>query len=622
MAAEMFETERASGDRAYEMWHDRLAKSLAWRQSHWNGDDAWKRALRLVRGDHWSEGQEMEEDLFSDTPRDLITVNVTGSTVEDFLPFLIRRHPEFTIRPRRPESVEAAVNQRNLLNYLWREKNMTRQMRRAVKDSVIIGHGIVKTGYRFELEEGALRPGVRINYNDAIREEEPWIRRINPLHFVFDPDAPEHDLESARWCAEILFRPVQDVLEDKRYKKSVIKRIKNGELSLTTHLSFLSDHATPNAVSSLTADEQRSQELAVIWEVWDKRFSKRLVFLDGVTEPVIEEDWPYPYLDGFPYVTVPFIDLQDEHYPLGMVRFIEDQQMELNRIRTKEFADHRRTGVLITAAKNHISATELSKATSGSALEILLHDGAPGDSPLQAVSMPTELFKSEALQRTIMEDIRTMTGADALTQGGSLKSRTSATEVNARAQFFGLKLEDKVEKIDLFFQRVARQVLQHTQANMKTNKLVLPLGVDAARVTAEHFSSLTPDAIRGEFDLDLATVSADRVDRSVDRQQRMQVMQIVLQQLQLLSQAGQQVDVAALIGWVLETFDIKDIERFFPQGLTVDQPLVEGGGLPVGVNAPPPDPAAESQQRNAVGPLAGLAGALSGGAVSDNGGRS
>jgi hypothetical protein len=549
---------------------------------------------------------------------------VTGSTIEDFIPFLVRRHPEFVIRPKKPQLVETAQNQKNLLNYLWVEKNMTMQVRRAVKDAAIVGHGIVKTGYRFELDEDALKPGVRIEYNDAIREEEPWVRRISPFHFIFDPDAPDHDLESARWCAEILFRPMQDVLQDKRYKSSVLRDIKNGSESPTTHLDFLAQQTSAGGITNLTKNEQRAQELAVVWEVWDKRFSKRLVFIDGVETPVIEEDWPYTYLDGFPYAMVPFIDLPDEHYPLGMVRFIEDQQMELNRVRTKEFHDHRRTGVLLTAAKNFVSESELMKATSGSSLEVILHDGAPGDNPINAVNLPTEIFKSEQLQRIIMEDIRQMTGSDALTSGGALKSRTSATEVNQRANFFGLKLEDKVEKIDGFFQRIARQVLQHTQANMKTTSLILPLGIDAAQVTADHFAALTPEMIRGEFDLELNTVSAERVDRATDRQQRLQVMQMVMQQMQVLLSSGAQVDVAELMRWVLETFDVADVERFFPQGLALQGGLPPGaGGLPISTQQEAPDPqGAQLQAGAADGGAAGLGALLGGLSGGDNGGAS
>lgn len=624
MPQQHIEQEKPTGERAFELWRDRLSKALTWRQGHWNGDAAWKRALRLVRGDHWSTGSDTTaEDLFSDSPRDLITVNVTGSTVEDFIPFLVRRHPEFVVRPKRKEYVANARSQMNLLNYLWLEKNITKQLRRAVKDSVIIGHGVVKTGYRFELEEGALKPGVRINYHDAIRDEEPWVRRISPFHFIFDPDAPDHDLESARWCAEILFRSIQDIISDRRYKASIRNGIKSGELSPTTHLDFLSTHtSSEGGITNLTRMEERAQNLGVVWEVWDKRFSKRLVFVDGIDEPVIEEDWPYPYLDGFPYVMVPFIDIPDEHYPLGMVRFIEDQQVELNRVRTKEFNDHRRTGVLLTAAKNFIDESELNKAKSGEALEILLHNGAPTDTPIQAVNIPTEIFKSEQLQRIIMEDIRSMTGSDALVQGGSLKSRTSATEVNARAQFFGLKLEDKVEKIDSFFQRVGRQVLQHTQANMKTAKLILPLGIDSGRALAEHFESLTPSAIKGEFDLEVSTVSAERVDRTIERQQRLQVMQIILQNLQLILSSGAAIDIAELSRWVLETFDVKDIDRFFPEGLQLQGPVSEGPGLPTTTQGSQ-DPRASQTQRAAAPAEAGIAGALLGGlSGGDNGGAS
>lgn len=584
------EEEKATGDDANRLWIGRVHKALQWRQEHWNGDKTWKRSMRLIKGKHWSWVSDTHEP-WSDSPRDRVTVNVTASTVQDFVPFLLRKQPEFLIKPRKSTDAASAVYQQRLLNYMWRQRKMNSQVKLAVFDAVAIGHGILKTGWTMELTDAA-KPGVNIRVDDAIKSESPWLKRVSPFKFLIDPDAQDHDLATARWVAEVFFRPLQDVILDKRYNSTVRGEIRRGEVSPTTYEDFLSEHTDePRTKTWATrhADE-RANTLVAVFEIWDKRFRRRKVFIDGIERPVIDDDWPWQYMDSFPYVMVPFMRVPDEHYPMGLVQFMVDQQLELNRIRTKEFQNHRRTGSIVSVARDFVKGPEIDKITSGQPLAVIEHTGSPSDEVVRTINLNAPSFESHQLQGVIYEDLRRMSGSDALLQGGSLKSRTSATEVNQRANFIGLKMEDRVENVDEAVTEAGSQILAHIKANAKLPQMVPLLGAEQGRDAAITFENISPSDIQGEFDITMHTVSAERVDKATERQQRMQILQFVLANAQFI---GNTVNIPALITWVMESFDVKDSGRFL---------------TPVNSPFPPPD---QGNQSGNTGIAQGVADPLS-----------
>src|SRR5262249_47664538 len=153
---------------------------------------------------------------------------------------------------------------------------------------------------------------------------------------------PDHTLDSARWCCEMFFRPLPDVLADPLYDEEAKDMIRSGGYSpaaVTTRKNEPPTTPSPMAAYDSILPEDN---LVIIFEVWDRRFQKYFVFADNVPRPLVEKPWPYEYLGKeFPYKMVGYIPIPNEHYGIGIPRWIEDQQYELNRIRTSMF-EHRR----------------------------------------------------------------------------------------------------------------------------------------------------------------------------------------------------------------------------------------------------------------------------------------
>lgn len=552
--------EKLKGVLAGEIWEQRLDSALRFRKEHKNGEDAWRRYADLYKGEHWKSGEDTDWPT-SDDPRQRITVNQTGSVVQSVVPFLVRRNPSFEIDPARPgpEDFVSAMLKQALLNYAWEEFSMQRVVKRATLDAAVIGHGVVKTGYKLEVDNSAsLNFNGKLEYRDYVRKSEPFIQRVSPFNFVWDYESPDFDLDSARWCMEIIYKPWRDVVENELYSSKARNLIKNGKASPTSVQSFLRTRQTRSTDLFASHDAARDagdkeSDPLVLYEVWDKRSGKYWVFAHNVHEPLREEEsWPYDYLEGFPYKLLPFVPVVDDPFPMGIPRMIEDQQHELNRATTQEFI-HRRRYNRKYRADEGIPETELNKLVSGEDGTVVVTSKrieAIEDAPLSQ-----DLFRVKA---TIQDNITSLTGADELLRGTALPSRTTATEIGARQRFLGSKMEARIEEVDFFVKSIARQVLQHLVANYSTDQVLKVAGPAGAF----WVRNVSKEDLQGEFDIRMSTVSAERTDPERERQQRIQVLQALLSGAELLQG---QVDFAELFKWVLEKFDDgRDMSRFFP----------------------------------------------------------
>lgn len=566
------EKETATGDTTYNIWLTRIASTIKWRQSRYDKD--WKRAYSMYNGIHWRD--MIETDPSSDQARDRITVNVTMSNVLNIVPFLMSQNPKFVCKARKEESVKAAELQSEVLNYEYEQRDMHTQVKRSVYDCVEIGHGIIKIGYALELNEAAKKSDGVIDYASYIKEDSPFVKRICPLHFLIDPTASENNLETARWCAEIFFVSLQDLCANQRYDQSVISKIKKGIYTPGTK-STVFDNLSDASMESLTnngfgtvSQAFPENNICVGYEVWDKKHRKYYIFADSVPEPLIEKDWPYDYIDNFPYLKVDYIPLQDDLYGVGIPYTIEDQQFELNRVRTSAFEHRRRFNRKYTAVEGQLDTTEANKLVNGEDGTVIFVKAQNAIMPIQEANMSQDTLVVESM---IKDDVRQMTGSDALISGGQLPSRTTQGEVQTRTSLFRLKLDDRADAIDKFIIKIGVQVLQHIKNNYRTERVVQLVGLKGV-----NWVTLTSADIKEEVDVSMESIAAPKIDPQVDRQQRMTIWQATMQALPLVQAGLLKVDFNQLFAWVMESFGYKDIGRFFDFSLVVQPELQQTQG--------------------------------------------
>ncbi len=549
-----------------EIWLSRIAMTRQARLMLKNGERSWRRYYRWYEGEQWDDrgGQGY---VSSDNPRDTATINKTGSIINSIVPFLINDEIKFLLKPQRPDDGMSASTQQALLNYEWRKRKMTNAMKVCARDMIIIGHCIAKPGYTVEVDESK-KPkddGV-INYADYVKQDAPYVERVNPLNFVFDWGGRDRTLRTARWCGEVFFVPYADVLANKDYDRETLGMLYSGEYSPTTQTNWASLGVDPKAMKGLQSFALPEDNLVTLIEIWDKKYQKRMVYADGCPHPLVSEDWPYSHLGPtFPYVMAKYIDAPNQPYGIGLPRWIEDQQVQLNRMATLE-QDVARKSRPRYKASDGTQPEEVTKFKNGD-------DVVVGDfQPIPPADL-SQMF--QVIEANIQRAIEEMTGADALLQGRALPSRTTAGEVGTRARLTGLKLDQHVEDFEEFVEDVAAQILGHLKKFRTTADVIEVVGKEGA-----EWHEYTNEDIQAGVDVEVNYFAAPKTDPDLEKQQALEVFQLIVQSLSVLAQTGapDTFDMPNVVRWVLGKFGEKEIGRFFRSSRT-PMPPTEGGGM-------------------------------------------
>lgn len=591
--------ERPTGEKQWEFWQHQITDHLDWlcgegEHKNPNGHRTWKHNIKLARGQHWSEQVQSSDEV--GRPADLIEDHVTVSHIslhiENLVSFLTQTDPYFKGRGRRPGDEDSAKAQEAVLNYYWRELDFITELKKCVRDYCTIGHMIARTDWHsrqeieFQRPDKSKDPAATTNYNPYIRPEAPGFRRVNPFTFLIDRSTPTYDLKGARWCGEIIAKPLQDIISDKRYDSAVRKQIKSGQEHVTTLEQHLANYSSADGFfyGGMDQDESHDQ-IGLLIEVWDKRFRMRYVFAMGVTKPLIEEAWPYDHLDDFPYEFANFIPVPNEIYGLSHPHIAGQAQLLLDRLLTKMALHARKHNPMYLVPEGTFDDDQKRLFLQNEDGGLVEHKPGKKPEPLELAQLPYDL---QTFVQVIKGEMNELMNTDALHRGGALPSRTSAQEIEARQQLHGMKLADHAATIDHFVRNIARQILQHIKANLQQDMFVSIAGREGTL-----YRKLSLEDIKAEVDIDLESSSREIITPAVEREQRM----TLLQTLSALAQSGVpiQIDWNELLKQVLSTFDGVEADRIFPPMAAAPAPInpefVQGGGEGGGApNAPAPQP--------------------------------
>ena len=240
---------RKTRDELLSDFQHRLDLSRRWRDEE-GYDRTWRRLIDMYRGKHWPRTTSSE--------RDLITVNLSFSTVNVIAPSVAVNHPKIVVKANHPGDEANASFVEAVVNHLWRHHDFRKPFRRSVKDFLILGHGWLKIGWRFVEQERSLGDGERdAMYEQAVGEanafafedpflasdlptdeeieanlpttqmtvveDQPFVERVSPFDMFVDPEAT--CIEDAMWIAQRIVRPLKEAQDDKRYSPSVRKAL-------------------------------------------------------------------------------------------------------------------------------------------------------------------------------------------------------------------------------------------------------------------------------------------------------------------------------------------------------------------------------------------------------------
>ena len=545
-------------------YRSKLTQSKRWRKNE-EYDDMWRRMIDMYRGKHY--------DNLSDADRTL--VNMAFSTINVISPSVSVNYPKIVVSARRPEDGDRATVTEAIVNYWWRHYGCQDEFRKAVKDKLILGHGWVKTGYRFVEEERVREADPNVEHNDVldleadtnvetemvILEDRPFVERISPFDVYVDPDGTT--LKDIKWIAQRIKRPLADVRNDRRYNSNA-----RYEVQPTQYSKYALDGQTPRP------DTSSKESYVEVWEFYDIPKGTMCIFAEG-SDKFLVAPTKIPFAFGHPFVMLRNYDVPEHFYPMGELEAIEGLQHELNETRTQMMNHRKRFSRkwLYKESAFDPDGRAMLESDEDNVLVPVMGDEPLGGviTPMPAVINPPEFYNQSSL---IAGDMDRVSGVSDYMRGAMPEIRRTATEAAIAQDASNARAADKLAVIEIEIGRTAARLVALAQQYMTGEQVARVVGSNALPL----WIRFDRDYIQGEFDFEVEAGSTQPVNESFRRQMALQMVDAMAP----FVQAGV-VDMSALARHVLQFgFGVKTPEAFLaaPQQQQMEQP--QQGQLPPG----------------------------------------
>jgi hypothetical protein len=459
----------------------------------------WKEEIRAGQqfmkkystSDRWKEFRQMYRGDWKET---IVPVNRIFSYGRSLIPRVYFRSPRVCVTATRPELVPHALVVEAVDNWLIRETKLKKTLKMAALHSYISGVGPIKLGYDSEFgylpdqsvdvdaatvsQEGRTE-GRRIEYHVNVKPGMPWALPMLPEDFIIPWGY--QDLSSVPWVAHRVYRLLEDVKQDQKYKN-------------TSKLQGTRTMDRTTSPRRTVFDRAKDVQFAELFEIRDLRYREIIVLCE---DEVLLKDRDALQIEGHNYECVAFNEDPEFFWAIPDTRILEPQQLELNDVRTQS-QRHRRIALLkFLYQKGTITEVQLDKFLSGKvgvAVEV------EAESLLNAITtlqphMPPELWQ-EAL--VIIGDMRESLGFSENQLGAfSRRQGTTATETMQVAQSTDIRVDERKDIMADVLVDVIRKWNQYIFSFWDTERVVKIVGPEGG----EAWVSYTGDELRGEYSL-------------------------------------------------------------------------------------------------------------------------
>jgi hypothetical protein len=560
-----------------KMYKQRLESSKRWRKDE-GYDEVWRRLTDLYKGHQYEDYRD----------EDRLLVNIAFATINIIAPNISVNFPKIAVNSVKPENAANAVIAEAVVNYWWKHRDIRTEFRRAVKDSLIMGHGWIKSGYRFVEEEVVGEDtevsdpveGGEMTSTTVILEDSPFAERVSPMDVFVDPDATS--MRDIKWIAQRIRRPIRDVKNDKRYSK-----VARDEVQVMAVSRYADDPSRKKI-------NDKNEGYAEIFEFYDVAGKSMSVFCEGA-ENFLVRPTKMPYSFGQPFVMLRNYDVPDHFYPIGDLESIEPLQKELNETRT-QMMNHRkkysRKYLYKESAFDGMGRQALESDDDNVMVPVISDEALSGVvANFPALINPPDFYDQTS---TIIADIDRVSGVSEIQRGGTSEIRRTATESALVQDASNARTADKLAMVEQAISEVGRRMVALARQYMSGEQVARITGKDGEPVWVQF----DRDYLEGDFDFEVVAGSTQPHNESFRRQMALQMVDAMAP----FAGAGI-IDMAKLAAYVLQQgFGVKNPDEFLAQQAppAMGPDMGGAGAPPMPPQGPPPVPAEQG-----AGPLTG-----------------
>lgn len=557
----------------------------------------WKRSEQQYEGKHWDQTEN------DDPTADLITINISFSTVNTIVPYVTGEEPNFLVEPYSGDaSPRLARIQAALLNRVWRSSDTEGQnkLEDVAVDMLIYGDGFMQVGH--VVEEQRLGDGETV---DAVKVV---LDRLDPWDVWIDPFSD--GIHNARWVARRIITTMEELEDDDRYRipedfgAGVASEFYVGEEELRERLYVQGQGEDGNV-----------QRWVVLYEFYDLVRGRMITFGD--------HEQPLRWIDepALPIVQFGNYRIPRQPYHMGELEQLWDMQQELNKTRSQQITHRRRGAAKIAYLKDAITEEGKQALTSPEVMAGVPFEGGDLtlDQLIQPINIPNISSDAYNMSDIITRDVYEISGVNEYLRGATPEVRRTATEATIIEGASNVKSRHKLRLIEKGTRRVGQlmlDIMRDTFPQTEYDELGLYLtGSDAQAISRmEHgenvadlvqrgaseseivgaekaarsgvYSNVTvnpnDDLFKGRYEVFVESHSTELRNPMMKEQRAREMFLAVAGQAPMLQQMGVPVNVRKLLARWFEAAGIKDVDGMFEGGQNpmqqVQQMMMQQGG--------------------------------------------
>lgn len=520
------------------------------RHLHWRTLEVLYRTGSLVQARNYKAGelQAFLPDL------DEHVANLILPHINIILESVVARDPKLIVEPLAGGEI-AEFNRETaegVISYFWRRARGTDQLKDATADAVRLGTGFLKVAWSHlideeEFDEDKIRELAEEQYNRELAEanragvfydgdielleqsvphssvrvvqNEPFIEYVSPYD-VFVP-VNARRIEDARWVCQRITLPVDEILANPEYDITEEQLVRDGTYAnvgdeYQAEWRRQTEDARGIDGSSLAIDT------ATIWEFYDMRTRRMMVFQVQGSEPLYEGRIPWSH--RYP----PFVHVRNysgdgnDFWGFGDIENVANLQDMFNEFLTEQLENARRSGQKYLVRKSSVS-DELVAALESSDADIVAPVNVPSGEPLSDIIVP--VFR-QALSGDIygakseLEDkMRQVLGINDFQAGGLGADRMSATAAAVVDGVATLRAQSKIASVEAAASHVGNLILLLCQEYLDE-----PTAIRVSKVRGATWQPVSKVDIYGEFLVSVEGGSTRSINPATREQQGLRTL--------------------------------------------------------------------------------------------------
>ena len=527
-----------------------------------------------------------------------IVLNEMYPIIQNELPSIFFRNPRAFLKPRNKtfiakrrnlnneemeevqlDSAKSAKTQEALLNYDISDAEMKykKQARKVLLDALLFPYGVMWHGYKGDF-------GMTEEQSIDIKNDRNFVRRINPLRFLYDPAVPISEIDEGKWVGRSFDIPLQDLVEDDKLEvdKTFIKgftgynqKIQKRTLPSAREESGLDKVMPKSLIDFADTDYKKSKEARYvkIYEVFLRPTKKEkrkgikgyiLLLTDEQEKPLRENEWKIK-AEGWPAKILEFNQLNDNKFGLSDAEAfgnVIDQKNSIINLQLRNAQENSKVWVGISKAG--VDEEDIEKTKKGQNTIILFSDGKPSERMFVAAPGGAASSELYLIDQRIQRNLEDKSGITDLKRGFLQSGEESAASVKLRAAGGGAR---PAYRQDIMADFLKESLLYLNQLNKQFRTVK-----DAVRIIGsldvEWSDKPTKEEIQADVDVEIDVISMLPENPEKELRELNTALMLMIEGLKdpniakKIQQEGKTMNLSPLIEQMLLRLKIKDPDVF------------------------------------------------------------